>query len=168
MLSKSWVSATGSPVSWLSRMLRPRARQRRRRQESKRRSTSPNKENAWPELRITRKETLFGDVACVKGSSLRTNPSFVYHTPWVRFAEILKPRIEYGRTIDIAKLPKEQGKDPDTVLQQPLVDHLSRLFKRFFESCPIPAVRSRPSAACSLRVATNTTSTSRRTKAICS
>ena len=28
-----------------------------------------NKENAWPELRITRNETLFGDVACVEGGS---------------------------------------------------------------------------------------------------
>ena len=63
-----------------------------------------NKENAWPELRITRNETLFGDVACVNGNSTRTNPSFVYHTPWVRFAEILKPRLEYGRPINIAKL----------------------------------------------------------------
>lgn len=74
----------------------------------------------------------------MEGSSPRTNPSFVYHTPWVRFAEILKPRIEYGRSIDIAKLPKEQGKDPETVLQRPLEDHLSRLFKRFFESVPNP------------------------------
>jgi hypothetical protein len=56
----------------------------------------------------------------------------------VRFAEILKPRIEYGRPIDIAKLPKERGKDPETVLQRPLEDHLSRLFKRFFESVPNP------------------------------
>ena len=97
-----------------------------------------NKENAWSELQITRNETLFGDVACVVGSSPRTRPSFVYHTPWVRFAEILKPRLEYGRPIDIAKLPKEQGKDPETVPQKPLEDHLSRLFKRFFESVPNP------------------------------
>ena len=63
-----------------------------------------NKENAWPELRITRNETLFGDVACVKGNSLRTNPSFVYHTPWVRFAEILTPRLDCGQAVNIAKL----------------------------------------------------------------
>ena len=49
-----------------------------------------------------------------------------------------KPRIEYGRPIDIAELPKEQGKDPETVLQRPLEDHPSRLFKRFFESAPNP------------------------------
>jgi hypothetical protein len=127
-----------------------------------------NKENAWPELRITRNETLFGDVVCMEGSSPRTNPSFVYHTPWVRFAEILKPRIEYGRRIDIAKLPKEQGK----TLKPSCSDRSRIIFracsKASSRACPIPVVRSRPNAACSLRAATNTISTSRRTKTICS
>ena len=107
-----------------------------------------NKENAWPELRITRNETLFGDVACVESSSPRTNPSFVYHTPWVRFAEILKPRLEYARPIDIAKLPSELGKDPEAILQRPLEDHLSRLFKRFFESAGQQGVKRRMQLTC--------------------
>ena len=93
-----------------------------------------NKENAWPEIRMTRNETLFGDVACAEDGSPRTNPSFVYHTPRVRFAEVLKPRLEYGQEIDIAKLPKKPGANLDTPAQQPLKDHLALLFKRFFES----------------------------------
>lgn len=45
---------------------------------------------------------------CVKSPSRRTNPSFVYRTPTVRFAEILKPRLEYGQPIDIAKLRRSR------------------------------------------------------------
>jgi len=107
-----------------------------------------NKENAWPEMRITRNETLFGDVACVEGSSLRTNPSFVYHTPWVRFAEILTPRLEHGQPIDVAMLPKKPGENPETVLQRPLEDHLSRLFERFFESAGGQGAKRRMQLTC--------------------
>ena len=93
-----------------------------------------NKENAWPELRITRNETLFGDFACVEGSSPRTNLSFVYHTPWVRFAEILTPRLECGQAINIAKLPEKPAKNLDAAAKRSLKDHLALLLKRIFES----------------------------------
>ncbi len=104
-----------------------------------------NMENAWPEIRMTRNETLFGDVACVEDGSPRTNPSFVYHTPWVRFAEILKPRLEYGQPIDIAKLPEEPRDDltAPSLADHPasLEDHLARLFKRLFETVKTAARR---------------------------
>jgi hypothetical protein len=107
-----------------------------------------NKENAWPEIRMTRNETLFGDVACVEGSSPRTNPSFVYHTPRVRFAEILKPRLECGQAIGIAMLPEKPGKNLDTATERSLKDHLDRLFKRFLESAGGDGVKRRIQLTC--------------------
>ena len=93
-----------------------------------------SKENAWPEFWMTRNETLFGDVVGTPNGSPRTNPSFVYHTPRVRFAEILKPRLDCGQAIDIAMLPEKPGKNLDTATERSLKDHLELLFKRFFES----------------------------------
>jgi hypothetical protein len=66
----------------------------------------------------------------------------------VRFAEILKPRLDYARPIDIAKLPKERGKDSEAVLQRPLEDHLSRLFERFFESAGKQGAKRRMQLTC--------------------
>ena len=92
-----------------------------------------NKQNVWAGVRLTRNENLFGDRACAQGPP-QTSRKFVYHTPMIRFPEILTPLLEYAGPIDIARLPNEPGKYLDQAEKRSLEDHLILLFKRFFES----------------------------------
>jgi hypothetical protein len=56
--------------------------------------------------------------------------------------------LEYGRAIDIAKLAAKLPENLETVVPPSLKDHLSRLFKRFFESAGEDGVKRRMQLTC--------------------